>query len=269
MKKNVIKRRKRVPAASAASASPTGGPGRMTDQAAAEALVAVGRYGTGAGTEESENEGDPDQPRRKRMRKSANNKKDDDIMDWEGGEKRQWIDAGVSAPYVQMQRFPGYDSSSPSYIRSSASPGRTHSPSGHVGSSSGMMVGAGGSFALPPPHGLSYLPPPPKGSVGEAAILETLATIMMAIPSVTTLEQHYARLQEFRREQEMMLEKTDRLLSGVKRGLDQMKQAGQGGGESDLTATQSATQQQSGGASALPLQTRSDKGANVWSITDR
>ena len=38
MKKNVIKRRKRVPAASAAAAGAVSGPGRMTDQAAAEAL---------------------------------------------------------------------------------------------------------------------------------------------------------------------------------------------------------------------------------------
>ncbi|KAG5649745.1 hypothetical protein H0H81_002207 [Sphagnurus paluster] len=83
MKKTVIKRRKRVPAASSAPASaPVAA--RMTDQAAAEALVAVGRLGGGrrGDTEESgegededgegeDDDGDGEPPRKRRARRGA------------------------------------------------------------------------------------------------------------------------------------------------------------------------------------------------------
>ncbi len=63
MKKTVIKRRKRVPAAGSA--------GRLSDQAAAEALVSVGR-GVHAGTgDEEEDEEDSPEPKRKRSRRSS------------------------------------------------------------------------------------------------------------------------------------------------------------------------------------------------------
>ena len=82
MKKTVIKRRKRVPAAASGSASANTSPGssRMTDQAAAEALVSVGRMASAAGAgvagtsgmDESEGEGGgAQQPRRKRARRAA------------------------------------------------------------------------------------------------------------------------------------------------------------------------------------------------------
>lgn len=90
MKKTVIKRRKRVPAAGVS-------PGRMSDQAAAEALVAVGRIGghgsAGGGEDDSEGEA-VEQPRKKRSRKSGRNGKekggrrkgdDDDGDDGEAG----------------------------------------------------------------------------------------------------------------------------------------------------------------------------------------
>ena len=72
MKKTVIKRRKRVPAAAGSPSAQD----RMTDQAAAEVLASVGRgHGTGSGaqtaTEESAEEAEG-QPRRKRPRKSKN-----------------------------------------------------------------------------------------------------------------------------------------------------------------------------------------------------
>ncbi|KAG1841295.1 hypothetical protein DFJ58DRAFT_718170 [Suillus subalutaceus] len=80
MKKTVIKRRKRVPAAAGMSS------GRMSDQAAAEALVSVGRLGSQhANTEESDGEIEEPQPRRKRARRGKSDRekgrlreKDDD-----------------------------------------------------------------------------------------------------------------------------------------------------------------------------------------------
>ncbi|KAK2465490.1 hypothetical protein APHAL10511_002382 [Amanita phalloides] len=82
MKKTVIKRRKRVSAAVSGNASANTSPGssRMTDQAAAEALVSVGRMASAAGAgasgasgvDESEGEGDGvQQPRRKRARRGT------------------------------------------------------------------------------------------------------------------------------------------------------------------------------------------------------
>src|SRR6266404_7123238 len=61
MKKTVIKRRKRVPAASPA--------GRLSDQAAAEALVSVSRH-IPAGTGDEEDDDDSPAPKRKRSRRS-------------------------------------------------------------------------------------------------------------------------------------------------------------------------------------------------------
>lgn len=82
MKKTVIKRRKRVPAASGASASTNTSPTsntRLTEQAAAEALVSVsraqerasGEESDGAGAEDDDDE-DEDEPRRKRIKRAAN-----------------------------------------------------------------------------------------------------------------------------------------------------------------------------------------------------
>ena len=114
MKKSVIKRRKRVPAAASGSASANTSPGssRMTDQAAAEALVSVGRMASAAGAgasgasgvDESEGEGEgAQQPRRKRARRAAARTaaarvgaadKDDDDMFMEGVESS---DGGISS----------------------------------------------------------------------------------------------------------------------------------------------------------------------------
>ena len=94
MKKTVIKRRKRVPAAP--GGSPVAQDRVMTDQAAAEVLASVGRMSSAGAppgvvtTEDSaEDEGDrdaPQQPRRKRVRKNKINQDDDmDIDDGEQG----------------------------------------------------------------------------------------------------------------------------------------------------------------------------------------
>ncbi|KAJ3491485.1 hypothetical protein NLJ89_g11334 [Agrocybe chaxingu] len=78
MKKTVIKRRKRVPAASSAAGGNVST--RMSDQAAAEALVAVGRSGLSPSHGE-ESDAD-DQPRKKRTRRSAktSREKDEDVL---------------------------------------------------------------------------------------------------------------------------------------------------------------------------------------------
>ena len=78
--------------------------GRMSDQAAAEALVAVGRVGVsppGGANDDSDGEGD--QPKKKRTRRSAKAsraEKDDDI-NMEGEDEDE---ASASAPQLRERK---------------------------------------------------------------------------------------------------------------------------------------------------------------------
>ncbi|PPR06048.1 hypothetical protein CVT26_007510 [Gymnopilus dilepis] len=294
MKKSVIKRRKRVPAAPGAAGS--GVPsGRMSDQAAAEALVAVGRMGASPGgtavageDSEMEGAGSGEQPKKKRTRRGkGRGDKDDDTMDGDeeheddqpSGKRRRgangWEDSGRSAsPHrvpsrnqdylarsgLTMGPFPGGvvppppphpfelpplaalnngnpflgSASAPSsYIRSgSNAPSRTHSPLGHAGPPGAGVTGPGGP---PPPPGGPGVPPPPGGYLFPpylAAPPNEMSSLMVAagvalgglgIPSYMDLERHYFALAEEKRKWEEMMERTDRLMAGVKRTLDEMK----------------------------------------------
>lgn len=314
MKKTVIKRRKRVPAAG------VGGSGRMSDQAAAEALVAVGRLGVGNGTgsgggEESDVE--VEQPKKKRARKTRASadksivrasdedvNMDDDETDRErerGGSRKRhngangsWVEgAGPSSPQHRaspmprepidsrfahhLQRGGGSFTGSPhphggfdlppltalgssnvqadaarafagflggaaasradfpgapsSYMRSgSNAPSRTHSPLGPAG------AGSGGGYILSS-HGMGHYYPgmsPPPGDMFALGLGN-------GIPSVHDLERHYAELHEQRKRLEEMVEKTDRLMAGVKRGLDEMR--GVGGSQGQQQQQQQQQQQ--------------------------
>ncbi|TFK39585.1 hypothetical protein BDQ12DRAFT_61720 [Crucibulum laeve] len=267
MKKTVIKRRKRVPAAPGVNTSPTSG--RMSDQAAAEALVAVGRLAAGGGQNGDESDPEAEQPRKKRARRgkaggraSAAADKDDEDVVMDGGEESEgreqplrkrpsaangWAEGGRSASpqhrapsrAQEYGTFPagmhgGFDLPSlaatlngaaaagaaflggaqPSYIRSgSNAPSRTHSPLGP-----GAMGGPAGHM-LPPPHGFPYLP----GPSGEVPMFLP----MMGIPTLHDLERHYYELSQEKRRIEEMAERTDRMLAGMKRGIDEMRAVAQ------------------------------------------
>lgn len=145
MKKTVIKRRKRVPAAP--GGSPVAQDRVMTDQAAAEVLASVGRMSSGAAppgvatTEDSaEDEGDrdaPQQPRRKRARKSKANQ-DDDGMDVDDGE------GGSASVGPSRGRKGGRGGSRRASAQQQHSPGN---PWAGVPMPMGMPMG------MPPPHG--------------------------------------------------------------------------------------------------------------------
>lgn len=108
-----------------------------------------------------------------------------------------------------------------SYMRSgSNAPSRTHSPLN-------PGLAAGVSYVLPPPHGVGHgyyglghgHSPPPH---------DALNGVMTAvIPTVSELRHHYLELHEQRRRFEEMIEKTDKMIAGVKRGLDEMMGAPQ------------------------------------------
>lgn len=258
MKKTVIKRRKRVPAAAGAGSSNTSG--RMTDQAAAEALVAVGRFAAGNGGNGEESDVESQEPKRKRTRRgkvTRSAEKDDEDVVMEGEEESEghassshrkrnaWDGRSVSpqnrAPSRSDYLSRGPNATGPfaptgsphsgfeipplavlsnsaaaaallnaqsSYMRSgSNAPSRTHSPLGH---------GAAG-YPLPPG--------PPQFYTPDLGMLNFSLAVgnLMGIPTLPELERHYMELAEHRRRMEEMLERTDRVMAGLKRGIDEMR----------------------------------------------
>ncbi|KAI0326997.1 hypothetical protein GY45DRAFT_1309531 [Cubamyces sp. BRFM 1775] len=120
-------------------------------------------------------------------------------------------------------------------------PSRTHSPlAGHPMNA----PPPGAHYAVPPPlHVPAHAPPPPfPGPVGPSFYHTGSAQAMGPppphpqmmdgsgaphVPSVAELDHHYRELAEQRRRLEEMLERTDRMMAGVKRGLVEMRAASQ------------------------------------------
>jgi len=251
MKKTVIKRRKRVPAATGAAGGSTSG--RMSDQAAAEALVTVG-WGTAGAGEDSE--GETQEPKRKRARRTRiarGAEQEDEDVRMDGGEEESeghasstrkkrkiWDGRSVSpqnrAPSRSDYPSRGHNAAGPfaptgsphsgfdlpsfaafnsqaaaallqahsSYIRSgSNAPSRTHSPGHHA---AGYPNSSG----------------PLEFSPSEANLSFVFNSII-GVPSLSDLERHYMDLSEHRRRTVEMLERTDRMLVGLKRGIDEMR----------------------------------------------
>lgn len=128
---------------------------------------------------------------------------------------------------VSTRDFSGAPSS---YIRSgSNAPSRTHSPLNPGLAAAAAAVG----YVLPPPHALGHgyyalgghphghHTPPPVGH--EAAMMNGM--FRGGVPTLVELQQHYHDLFEHRKRYEEMIEKTDRMLAGVKRGIDEMLNA--------------------------------------------
>lgn len=108
-----------------------------------------------------------------------------------------------------------------SYMRSgSNAPSRTHSPLNPG------MAAAGVGYVLPQPHGVGHgyyglghgHSPPPH---------DVLNGVLTVVPTVGELRQHHMELLSQRGRLEELLEKTDRMLAGLKRGIDEMMGAPQ------------------------------------------
>jgi GATA-binding protein len=295
MKKTVIKRRKRVPAAPGVGGGNISG--RMSDQAAAEALVAVGRIGgvsPGGPENDGESDGEPDRKRTRRSTKRTRaTDKDEELMDDEDesasapagpshARKRRavangWAEGARSAsPHRAPSRnqdyrglppgafpggvpphgsfelpplaalnnaaFMGSTSAPSSYIRSgSNAPSRTHSPLGPAGS------GPGTGYALPgaQPQQQYYAGGSPPSEMSSLMVAAGVALGGLGIPSYMDLERHYFELSEQKRKWEEMMERTDRLMAGMKRTLDEMRGlAAQQSSASPLHQQQQASPQQ-------------------------
>jgi GATA-binding protein, other eukaryote len=191
-------------------------------------------------------------------------------------------DRNAYGPYnpAMASHFPAAPSS---YIRSgSNAPSRTHSPLNQ----GGLGGGPGQGYALPPPHQLmhthgggggGYYPgmgqspgshdPPPSVMAGLMGMgmgmgLPPPSSSPSGIPSVGELERHYYQLSEQKRSMEEMLERTDRMMIGVKRGLDEMK-AGQLGEEMNGSGV--------GVGATVPLNrpsSREKERRDIWPTTD-
>lgn len=231
--------------------------GRISDQAAAEALVAVGR--SGASPELNHDESEDEQPRKKRTRRStakARTDKDDDVvMDGEDEDdgretasapprKRRAAESGRSAsphrastknhnglvaPFpvvgggllpppgfelpslaaLNGAAFLGGANAPSSYMRSgSNAPSRAHSPLGHAG--------AGHYPGMQYSHN-------PTADMSSLMVAAGVALGGLGIPSYMDLERHYIELSAHKRKWEEMMEKTERLMAGMKRAMDEMR----------------------------------------------
>ncbi|KAJ3893892.1 hypothetical protein GG344DRAFT_42266 [Lentinula edodes] len=306
MKKTVIKRRKRVPAA-AGTGPPI--PMRMTDQAAAEALVAVGRAGgsSAPGEESDDHEAlEGEQPKKKRARKS----KGEGVYE---GDLHQWTGEGGSPSmhhhpmhrphsippmgfmHPSLQRpgssslnhgggmLPGINSmdvsgGDPSKVPGTAavaggsnSPGYIRSGSPHAHSpSNGQHPG---TLLLPSPQGPGGMFQPldvPGGSgTGSTMVAVLPGTTFALIPSVSELERHYAELRDQKMRMEEILERTEKMMQGIKRGIDEMR-----GGDSGEVRP-SSTAPGSTPAPSAPIQrppsssvTEKDRRESVWTVVD-
>jgi len=126
--------------------------------------------------------------------------------------------------------FPGAPSS---YLRSGSVPSRTDSPMGVLG---------GPGYMLPPPSGLHSGPPPSSSSYfgslsagrvspgnrsrspGLRGPYDHLA--LPAVPTLPQLEHHYRELSEQRDRMKEILDRTDAMLAGVRRGIDEARSVG-------------------------------------------
>ncbi|KAJ7607909.1 hypothetical protein FB45DRAFT_947231 [Roridomyces roridus] len=237
MKKTVIKRRKRVPAAGASENA-------MSDQAAAEALVAVGQRSR-ASAASSPHAGSPhphpdedaeDAPRRKRARRKApsaaaanaeeeqreREREERDRESRERDRKHTWYPgAHHTGPFdlPPLERgFPPFQGAgTPGYAGRSASAGSGSVPPsrGGAGSPAGGASASAG-YNLPPVRSAAagYY------TAGGAGQHEGSGT---GVPTVEELERHYFQLHEQRRKTEELMRETERMMGAVRRTLDEMR----------------------------------------------
>lgn len=205
MKRTVIKRRRRIPAAAYAvpALPPAAYPAAMTtmsDQAAAEALVAVGQgqqyhqYGyrpasaapvhagqvrsRGADDVDEVDQLETEQPAKKKARKSAQAPSQDVVMGEAQRRSPSWIYSQAPPSAYQTS---ARDSASPQHRR-------TQSP----------------SASSPQP---------------------TSSTRPGGAPSLAELESHYAVMVEERRRMLQLLERTDVVMEGVWKGIEEMRRS--------------------------------------------
>ncbi|KAJ7036643.1 hypothetical protein C8F04DRAFT_1233112 [Mycena alexandri] len=281
-------------------------PFAMTDQAAAEALVAVGRSRVSAASSPHSNnnhhphptdEDAEDAPRRKRQRRKAPTAaaaaaeeeqrerererlvREDHEREREQRErKRGWFPGHGGGPFdlPPLERaFPPFGAPAAAggggggggYMRS-ASAGSGSVPSrGGAGSPAGG-ASASNAYTLAPVRQGYY----GGGHDGSGANGVNGSAPLAPPLTAEDLERHYFNLHEQRRRTEELLRETERLLMNVKRGLDEMRglQAEGGNGNVNAAGGSGPSVNGAGAPEKVPLRererARSREGVNVWPV---
>jgi GATA-binding protein, other eukaryote len=99
---------------------------------------------------------------------------------------------------------------------------------------------SGPQFGLPPVPGFygGRVPSPAMGR-SRSPPHHMMGSMHSGVPSVVEMERHYFELGEQKRKLEEMLDKTDRMMIGLKRGMDEMR-----GVSSQVYTSQGQSQQQ-------------------------
>lgn len=155
-----------------------------------------------------------------------------------------------------------------SYMRSgSNAPSRTHSPLNPG------LAAPGTGYVLPPPHGMGHGYYGPLGhSPPPHDVLNGILT--SGVPTASELKQHYYELHEQRKRLDEMMQKTDALIAGVKRGLEDManvsQQQQQHSPQHSHTSPEQPAQQTTVSSTAVPLTRSGDKDRtreSVWPVS--
>ena len=284
---------------------------RMSEQAAAEALVSVGR----STQERSADEESDEEHRARKKTRRLGSEMDPEYEESDRRKRDSWqeeqqgvfpsfsVDNPQGVRPYYGQNTGGYDLpplnaaigggdkssrgfsytsaglSSSSYARSEGTvPSRTHSPATTLHSSMTSNVpGSGGittGIHLPLPHGISQghtffqggMAPGRTSSPRAPSPLREGGSGASQIPTLADLQHHYHELEQQRRKMQEMIEKTDRLMAGVKRGIDEMQQAsGRGGNGNGGSAS---VPPPSSGAPSVPLASRERRdSSNIWPVS--
>jgi hypothetical protein len=86
----------------------------------------------------------------------------------------------------------------------------------------------------------------------------------ISVPTMTELEQHYYELLEHRRKLEEMFDRTDKLLLGVRKGMDELRGGGAPQGPAPASSTAAQASVLRAGSTAEKERTRE----SVWPIID-
>lgn len=153
-----------------------------------------------------------------------------------------------------------------SYMRSgSNAPSRTHSPLNPG------LTAPGAGYVLPPPHSMSGYYGPLGHSPPPHDVLNGVLT--SNVPTASELRQHYLELHEHRKRLDEMIQKTDSLMAGVKRGLDEMANVSQHQQHSPQhphNSPEQPAQQNTSSSTAVPLTRSGEKDRSrepVWPVS--
>lgn len=208
---------------------------------------------------------------------------------------------GISGSSRDTSQFVGPGTAPSAFPRPDTSLSRTVSPVSHQHHQASPNIAAGPatSYHLPPPHGMaqahaSYFPggtststntqvrqssprapSPARTHLSSMSGRDSAQGGQLPVPSISELERHYFELSEQRRKFQEMIERTDQLMVGIQRGIEDMR-AGGGAigsvGQPNMTGTVRAAGNGNGHSSAasVPLASRNDRGRsegqNVWNV---